>query len=212
MTAIAPQTDLAVLAHRIRTEWDGYRSRQIEAWQGQLAVGTLLMKARQLHPGDREYGRWLEEQDFDFSRQWANRLVRLAENRPAVEALLETAVSGGASPPGVNTLLAILRASLNPQLGQPEQNGSTSPPPLIAQPDHHRSTVVDIIVNFPVGTTRREEGAPHGNGPPRREWACEIVMQEDAPQSLMDVRPFVTELGQRLMRELAMRPLDTMKR
>jgi hypothetical protein len=107
-TAVASPTDLAVIGHRIRTEWAAFRTNQIHAWQGYIAVGELLMQARQLHPGDREYGRWLDEQHFGFSRQWANRLVRVAENRPHIEALLETAVSAGSSPPGVNALLATL--------------------------------------------------------------------------------------------------------
>ena len=202
---IATPTDLAVLSHRIREEWGQTRNHQVAAWAGYFNIGELLMAARDKLAGDLEYGRWFKEQDFGFTRQWGGRLIECARNRPALEAALETAVSGGHPTPGVNALLGTL-------LDLREQPTDEPPPPLVYEPDHHGSVMVDIIVNYKVGPTRRTPGAAHGSGPDRLEWACEFPMQLDAPVSLMDAQPFAVELAQHFLQRLQERPLETMKR
>lgn len=208
-TTIAVQADLAVLAGRIHSIWGMAKANQVQAWDGYLEVGSLLRQARESIPGDHEYGDWLAGQDFGFSRQWANRLCRLAENGPAVRAALESALSGSGKLPGVDALLALL----NPPTPQTEGDGlEVDRPEPVYQPDHLRSAIVEILVTYPIGTTKREEGSGHGSGAPRAEWHCELVMGTDIPDSLMTLEPFVSEMARRFAQEVRARNFKTMER
>jgi hypothetical protein len=207
LTTIAVQADLAVLAGRIHSAWGTARTGQIQAWEGYMDVGALLIEARAQFPSDPLYGRWFEEQEFGFTPQWGGRLRRLAEDRPAVVALLDSALSGSGKLPGVDTLLALL----NPPTPQAQSEGlDVDRPDPIYQPDHLRSAVVEISITYPIGTTKREEGSGHGSGAPRAEWHCELVMGTDIPDSLMTLEPFVSEMARRLAQEVRARPFKTM--
>lgn len=210
MTVVATPTEkLDLLALDISAAWMLTRTHQIDAWQGYLAVGTLLMEAREEFKANQDYGNWFKAQGFGFSLQWAGRLTKLAEHRPAVEAALQSALSDGIDkPPGVDALLALV----NPPTPQP--GGSRSfdvdrPEPVYA-PDHLRSAVVEIIVTYPFGTTKREEGSGHGSGAERKEWHAEIVMQNDIPDSLLTLEPFASEMVRRFAQEVRERPFKTM--
>jgi hypothetical protein len=206
VTVIAPSPDLAAISERVREWWELSRTHQIEAWQGYLAVGGLLLEARETFAGDREYGRWFEEQGFGFSTEWARRLMKLAKNKPEVQAVLASALaSTTGTPPGVDTLLAML---LPPRV----QDDADPRAALVFEPDHHASASVYLIVNYRVGPTPREKGRAHGSGADRREWHAEITMQESAPTSLMEAGAFANEISRQFLVKLRERPFVTMLR
>lgn len=209
MTTLAVQADLAVIAQRVRECWEQSKTHQIDAWEGYLTVGGLLIEARNQFPSDPLYGHWFEEQGFGFTPQWGGRLRRLAEDRPAVVALLDSALSGSGKLPGVDTLLGLL----NPPTAQPEGNGlEVDRPAPVYEPDHLRTAVVEIIVTYPFGTTKREEGSGHGSGAERKEWHAEIPMATDIPDSAAALEPFANELWRRFIQAVHERPFKTMLR
>lgn len=75
------QDPLDRIADSIRAEY----GKGIEA---QFAIGRLLMKARDMLPGNVEFGKWVDAQQFPFSRQVAWRLRVGAEREPEVRAML----------------------------------------------------------------------------------------------------------------------------
>jgi hypothetical protein len=203
MELTEPTTDLDGLAEMVHAAWSAARNHQITAWEGYLQVGGLLLEARTRLTADREYGHWLEAQEFGFSRQWANRLVRLAENRPAVTAALESALSTGSNPPGVDTLLAML---------VPPRLEATPARPLNYDPDHHASVVVWLVVNFKLNPTLREKGKGHAAGADRGEWQTEITMGTPMPDSAVELDPFADELTRQFKQKVREDPFLTMLR
>lgn len=178
-------TDLSGLAEMVHAAWSAARTHQITAWEGYLQVGGLLLEARTQLPANQDYGHWFKEQDFGFSSQWGARLIRLAENRPAVTEAFESALSNGTTPPGVDTLLATL---LPPRLeGAPAR-------PLNIDPEHHALVVVYLIVNYKLNPTLREKGKGHAAGADRAEWQKEITMGTPIPDSALALEPFADEL------------------
>lgn len=202
MSALVPRTDLSLIAHQIRQEWEVTKGAQIDAWHGYLKVGTLLMAARDELAPTLDYGQWLKEQDFGFTRQWAGKLIRLAENGPEVLRLLESALSSGKPTPGVDALLGIML----PRLPAEAQTNGSSPPPLITDPDHHGRAVVNIIIEYRVGPTPRHAGMAHGSGPDKREWSDEWTMGEDATRE--NSVAFADELRRRFLEKLHERPFE----
>lgn len=54
----------------------------------QFAIGHLLNEARALLPGDTEFGKWVAEQSFGFSRPTAHRLQQAALREPEVREFI----------------------------------------------------------------------------------------------------------------------------
>lgn len=100
--------EIAEAIHRV---WGETKAHQLAAWDGYLSTGALLAEARSRLPSDPEYGRWFAAQEFGFSSQWGARLMRVAGRADDVRRLVETAVSTGDDPPGVNAMLDMLNGA-----------------------------------------------------------------------------------------------------
>lgn len=94
------------LADQVRLVWADTKKSQVAAWEGYLTTGHLLRSARTRLPSKNDYGRWFNDQRFEFSTEWGRRLIVLAEREPEVRELIATAVAN--DPPGVNAVFGAL--------------------------------------------------------------------------------------------------------
>jgi hypothetical protein len=80
------------------------------------------------------------------------------------------------------------------------------------RPDHKNSTVVTVIVNYPMASeVERERGAlPYPREADRQEWETELVMQTDIPNSAFALDPFAVELANRFKAAVRQDPFLTM--
>lgn len=104
--AVQMEEALERIASEIHEVWADTKSHQIAAWDGYFRVGHLLAEARVRFPSDPAYGRWFEEQRFQFDTEWGRRLRLAATNESRARELLATAVAS--NPPGVNHVLTEL--------------------------------------------------------------------------------------------------------
>lgn len=104
---ISPEDRLAGIADDIRAEW----GRGNEA---AFAIGRLLGEARNTFPSDIEYGRWVEAQQFPFSRQTAYRLRWASEHEPEVRAYIADPAVGHKADLGVSTAVDRMTAKPKP--------------------------------------------------------------------------------------------------
>lgn len=126
--ADSPVLDLDGIAADIRTTWAATKKHQVEAWEGYLRVGNLLLKARTQLPADQDFGRWFNDQGFAFSQQWAHQLRQLAENESEVRAAVTSALVTGKAT-GVD---AVLRKLRRPDRAEQLAPPATVPPELPA--------------------------------------------------------------------------------
>jgi hypothetical protein len=111
-----PTRSLDAISQEVRQTWAAAKAKQVEAFQGYVAVGKLLTEARAALPSDQAYGAWFKEQDFGFSTEWGRRLRLVAEHE---DELLATAVATGEAIPGVNRMLEMLRPEAEPLVPEP---------------------------------------------------------------------------------------------
>jgi hypothetical protein len=110
---VSEDTDVAVvdnskalkaIAKKVKAQFD----KGIDA---QFAIGHLLNEARTLIPGDAQFGRWLSEQEFGFSRPTAHRLAEAATREPEVrEFIAARSTLNGGKDIGVPTAIMYLNA------------------------------------------------------------------------------------------------------
>jgi hypothetical protein len=87
--------DLPDLAKEIRKQFDRGVAATNDAVRARLAIGGLLNEARSRMPGDTEFGRWVAEQKFPWSRQWSFVLMQGARLEPYMLAAVTTQVDSG---------------------------------------------------------------------------------------------------------------------
>jgi hypothetical protein len=87
--------DLPVLAKEIRKQLDRGVAATNDAVRARLAIGGLLVEARSRMPGDTEFGRWVAEQKFPWSRQWNFVLMQGARLEPYMLTAVTTQVDSG---------------------------------------------------------------------------------------------------------------------
>ena len=80
-------------------------------------------------------------------------------------------------------------------------------------PDHKDSTVVTVIINYPMQSEeeRTRRGLPYPRESERREWSRELIMGSPTPHSMMDFDALLVELAGRLKSEIRQDLLYTMR-
>lgn len=107
-----PPKRLKAIAKSIKAEW----GKGIEA---QFAIGHLLVEANALMPATQDFGKWLDAQEFGFSRQTAGRLRDGAEREPEVRAFIADRSRMLGRDVGLVTAVALLNAT--PDDRQPKE-------------------------------------------------------------------------------------------
>jgi len=104
------------IAESIRSHWKATE-------EDRFAIGRDLLEARERFPGDLEFGRWLRESNFPFTRQWALTLRLAAENEPAVREALTTQVVSGDTPNLKKAVQVVLHPLATADEVEPESDG-----------------------------------------------------------------------------------------
>lgn len=85
------------IAADIRVEWTSFQLRQTDQIESRIRIGILLVEARALKPGNREFGKWVEEQNFgtlSTSTLWSLRRLGERPERARLEAVLFSKENG----------------------------------------------------------------------------------------------------------------------
>lgn len=99
-------SQLESLAITINAEWENANSLAKQALEKYIMVGTHLLEARSMFPGDKEFGQWANEQLPEIQKRWRSSLMSVA--RKFAPILSEEDSSGQ---PAARNLLTMLPVS-----------------------------------------------------------------------------------------------------
>jgi hypothetical protein len=98
MTQTSAATDTAVnttLDDNLKKLAVTIRAEHKRGVEGIFRIGHALLAARAILPGDAEYGKWLDAQDFDFCARTANNYRFAAEHESVIRSLMRTEKTSG---------------------------------------------------------------------------------------------------------------------
>jgi N6-adenosine-specific RNA methylase IME4 len=170
-----PNPEIDDVAKAVRVALRAYHRSSNASIDARFVLGRCLLRARELHPSNREFGRWCTDQGLTYSRQWRSRLMRAAEHEAAVRAELSSQLDNG-RPADFDKALAIVLEALKRR----EPTEIPSPPAgtfrcILADPPweyYDTPTRGAASRHYPTMTLEEIKAVPVPAAPDAHLWLC----------------------------------------